>query len=242
LGGGREIAAERTAIYTTLVRDWAEEQRQTLGYHKPFAVVALGGTGRAEMAPFSDNDFAFLFDDALEGNPFLLELRAGGDAQYRQRRALGVHRSGRRSNLSCLRHGRRAFTLRRVQFTKGILIFALAVLLAGRANAAEDWQVVHVEDRDYVSFANVAQFYRFPRFTQVSRTVSLGGERRGIAWRRVAVALDVVADVLRIGRLVRLVHPGVAAALERERAAGGLPSQAGLRAHPRASRRGRNRT
>ena len=75
LTGGRKIAAERTAIYTALVGDWAAEQRHALGYHKPFAVVAVGGTGRAEMAPFSDNDFAFLFDDALEGNPFLLELQ-----------------------------------------------------------------------------------------------------------------------------------------------------------------------
>ena len=67
-----------------------------------------------------------------------------------------------------------------MQFTRGIPIFALSALLAGRANGVEDWQVIHVEDRDYVSFANVAQFYRFPRFTQVSRMVSLGGERRGI--------------------------------------------------------------
>jgi N-acetylmuramoyl-L-alanine amidase len=40
--------------------------------------------------------------------------------------------------------------------------------------------VIRVEDRDYVSFANVAQFYRFPQFSQVSRTVSLRDDRRGI--------------------------------------------------------------
>jgi hypothetical protein len=75
LNNGRLIASARSAIYTELVRDWASEQQRVLGYDKPFAVVALGGTGRAEMSPCSDNDFAFLFDDALEGNRFLLELQ-----------------------------------------------------------------------------------------------------------------------------------------------------------------------
>lgn len=75
LHNGRTTAAARTAIHTALVHDWAEEQQRAFGYEKPFAVVALGGTGRAEMSPCSDNDFAFLFDDALEGNPFLLELQ-----------------------------------------------------------------------------------------------------------------------------------------------------------------------
>ncbi len=75
LDNGRRLAAERTAIHTALVRAWAEEQQAKFGYAKPFAVVALGGTGRAEMSPRSDNDFAFLFDDALEGNTFLLELQ-----------------------------------------------------------------------------------------------------------------------------------------------------------------------
>jgi hypothetical protein len=75
LGNGRLIACARTAIYTGLVNDWAEEQRRVFGYDKLFAIVALGGTGRAEMSPCSDNDFAFLFEDALEGNPFLLELQ-----------------------------------------------------------------------------------------------------------------------------------------------------------------------
>src|SRR4026209_2165415 len=62
LGNGRAIASARTAIYTGLVGEWAEEQQRVLGYDKPFAIVALGGTGRAEMSPRSDNDFAFLFD------------------------------------------------------------------------------------------------------------------------------------------------------------------------------------
>ena len=75
LNNGREIAAERTVIYTTLVATWAEREREAFGYEKPFAVVALGGTGRREMTPCSDNDFAFLFEDALEDNEFLKYLQ-----------------------------------------------------------------------------------------------------------------------------------------------------------------------
>src|SRR5262245_19820583 len=75
LDNGRALAVARTAIYTGLMRFWGEEQQRALRYDKPFAVVALGGTGRGEMAPYSDNDFAFLFEDALEGNAFLLELQ-----------------------------------------------------------------------------------------------------------------------------------------------------------------------
>ena len=75
LGNGRPIASARTAVYTGLVADWAAGQLRAFGYDKPFAVVAVGGTGRAEMAPCSDNDFAFLFEDAVEGNAFLLGLQ-----------------------------------------------------------------------------------------------------------------------------------------------------------------------
>ena len=75
LNNGREIAAARTAIHTALVRTWAREQQETLGYTQPFAVVALGGTGRGEMTPRSDTDFALLLDGPLEGNKFLLELQ-----------------------------------------------------------------------------------------------------------------------------------------------------------------------
>lgn len=75
LGNGRALAAARTAIYTRLVRHWAAEQHRRLGYDKPFAVAAVGGTGREEMTPCSDNDFALLFDGTLEGNEFLVELQ-----------------------------------------------------------------------------------------------------------------------------------------------------------------------
>ena len=58
---------------------------------------------------------------------------------------------------------------------------ALATIAASVFPASgTDWKVIRVEDRDYVSFANVAQFYRFPQFSQVSRTVSLRDDRRGI--------------------------------------------------------------
>ena len=72
---GRQIATERAAIHTDAVRDWARDQQEASGYDRPFAVVALGGTGRAELTPFSDLDFAFLFDDQIEGNDFLLGLQ-----------------------------------------------------------------------------------------------------------------------------------------------------------------------
>jgi hypothetical protein len=75
LAHGRAITSARTVIFTTLVGQWAEAQQRALGYAKPFAVVALGGTGRGEVTPCSDLDFAFLFDEAIEGNAFLFELQ-----------------------------------------------------------------------------------------------------------------------------------------------------------------------
>lgn len=75
LDNGREIVSKRTAIYTELTRHWAMQQQIECGNDKPFAVVALGGTGRGEMTPYSDTDFAFLFEEALEGNSFLLKLQ-----------------------------------------------------------------------------------------------------------------------------------------------------------------------
>jgi len=62
---------------------------------------------------------------------------------------------------------------------KVILFCGLLPALVSRASA-EDWKIIRVEGRDYVSFANVAQFYRFPQYTSVNRTVSLRGDRRGI--------------------------------------------------------------
>jgi N-acetylmuramoyl-L-alanine amidase len=62
---------------------------------------------------------------------------------------------------------------------KRLALSAILVLLAFAA-PAEDWNVVRPNNRPYVSFANVAQFYQFPEYTRVSRTVSLRSERRTI--------------------------------------------------------------
>ena len=62
---------------------------------------------------------------------------------------------------------------------KVILISGLLIALA-RVAPAEDCKIIRADGRDYVSFAELAQFYHFPGFTQVSRSVSLGGDRRGI--------------------------------------------------------------
>ena len=75
LDNGREITRSRCAIYHGLMSDWAKEQREDFGYNHPFAVVAIGGTGRDEMTPFSDTDYAFLFDGAIEGNRFVKHLK-----------------------------------------------------------------------------------------------------------------------------------------------------------------------
>ncbi len=69
--------------------------------------------------------------------------------------------------------------MRRVQFVRPI-IFLILVFTLARPSAAEDWKIIQAEGRDYVSFANVAQFYRFPKFTRVSRNVSLRGDRRAL--------------------------------------------------------------
>jgi len=74
LDNGREIVARRTAIHTGLAAHWVDLQRETYGYQRPFALVALGGTGRGEMTPCSDTDFALLFEEPTKGNEFLTGL------------------------------------------------------------------------------------------------------------------------------------------------------------------------
>jgi N-acetylmuramoyl-L-alanine amidase len=59
-------------------------------------------------------------------------------------------------------------------------LLALMLALAGSVAWASDWTVIRQRDRPYVTFANVAQFYQFPEYTRVSRTVSLRSERRVI--------------------------------------------------------------
>jgi len=68
-----------------------------------------------------------------------------------------------------------------VQLAKQILAFAFFFVVSQlRAATPNDWKVVQVDGRDYVSFANVSQFYQFPRFTQVNRSVSLASDRSTI--------------------------------------------------------------
>jgi N-acetylmuramoyl-L-alanine amidase len=60
------------------------------------------------------------------------------------------------------------------------LILCASFVLCARFSLAADWKVIRLQDRDYVSFANVAQFYRFPQYTRVNRDVSLRNNRRGL--------------------------------------------------------------
>ena len=69
---------------------------------------------------------------------------------------------------------------KRMKHRRGLSLLALAFVSIGAVAFAEDWTVVRPNNRPYVSFANVAQFYQFPEYTRVSRTVSLRSERRAI--------------------------------------------------------------
>ena len=76
LDNGREITSQRAAIHTGLAAHWVDAQRRSFGYERPFALVALGGTGRGEMTPCSDTDFALLFEEETQDNAFLTTLLA----------------------------------------------------------------------------------------------------------------------------------------------------------------------
>ena len=59
-------------------------------------------------------------------------------------------------------------------------MFLVSFCILAVTAAAVEWRVVHERDRDYVSFANVAQFYQFPNYTRVNSGVALRGDQRGI--------------------------------------------------------------
>jgi N-acetylmuramoyl-L-alanine amidase len=61
-----------------------------------------------------------------------------------------------------------------------LFFFFLVAFILTSAALADDWTVIRQRDRPYVTFGNVAQFYQFPEYTRVSRTVSLRSERRVI--------------------------------------------------------------
>ena len=69
---------------------------------------------------------------------------------------------------------------RKTTIWRRIIIGALCLASIGSVSLAEDWNVVRPNNRPYVSFANVAQFYQFPEYTRVNRTVSLRSEHRTI--------------------------------------------------------------
>ncbi len=74
LDNGGDIAAERSAIHTGLAAYWLEGELTRHGYDRPIALVALGGTGRGEMTPCSDTDFALLLEEPIAGNEFLAKF------------------------------------------------------------------------------------------------------------------------------------------------------------------------
>ncbi|HRJ10897.1 MAG TPA: hypothetical protein PK490_02395 [Prosthecobacter sp.] len=74
LDNGREITARRTAIHLDAIAAWAAREWAERGCGRPFAVAAIGGTGRHEMTPCSDLDVAFLCDEAPDQSVFLCEM------------------------------------------------------------------------------------------------------------------------------------------------------------------------
>ena len=58
-----------------------------------------------------------------------------------------------------------------------LLVF---LLLGGTSAHATEWNVIKHQGRDYVSFQNIAEFYRFDDYSHANRTISLRSDRRVI--------------------------------------------------------------
>ena len=75
LDAGRLIAGGRTAISDQVVGDWAARLGRETDDDGSFAVVALGGTGRQEVCPCSDLDYAVLLAGEIDNHPLLEEIQ-----------------------------------------------------------------------------------------------------------------------------------------------------------------------
>ncbi len=71
------------------------------------------------------------------------------------------------------------------------LVFLAMIMLSAGLTFGFDWKAIRLQDRDYVSFANVAQFYQFPEYTRVSRNVSLRSDHRGLRAQAGTSELDI---------------------------------------------------
>jgi N-acetylmuramoyl-L-alanine amidase len=76
--------------------------------------------------------------------------------------------------------GSTSMTTRKKKYRKRFSLGAFGFALITSVAWAGDWTVVRQRERSYVTFANVAQFYHFPDYARVNRTVSLRSERRVI--------------------------------------------------------------
>ena len=89
-----------------------------------------------------------------------------------------------------------------VAFSAAAAAVAVFPLLA----AATEWRVLRHQGREYVTFANVAEFYHFPEYTHANRTISLRSDRRGI--RAQAGTSDLYINGVRFFTLFPLVMQG----------------------------------
>ncbi|MDQ6911570.1 MAG: N-acetylmuramoyl-L-alanine amidase [Verrucomicrobiota bacterium] len=56
----------------------------------------------------------------------------------------------------------------------------LAILALVRQTSATDWTVIKQQNRDYVTFDNVAEFYRFEGYSHANSTIALRSDRRTV--------------------------------------------------------------